>query len=184
MPHPTLLLIDFQRGFEVTARWGGERSTPRAEARARALLAAWRRAGAPIVHIRHASLDPDSPLAPDAPGFAALEGLDERNGETVLTKRVNSAFIGTDLDGVLRRSGAADLTVAGLTTDHCVSTSVRMAANLGYRVQLVGDACAAFAKRDADGVIPAETVHRVHLASLGGEFARIVTADDAMVALS
>lgn len=97
-------------------------------------------------------------------------------------KDVNSAFVGTGLETFLRENGVRQLIICGLTTDHCVSTSVRMANNLrivdivenGVLVDegdivLVGDACATFAK----GGIDAETIHQVNLASLDGEFAQV-----------
>ena len=55
----------------------------------------------------------------------------EERGEVVIHKGVNSAFIGTDLERVIKGRDIRTLLVAGLTTDHCVSTTTRMAANLG-----------------------------------------------------
>lgn len=58
----------------------------------------------------------------------------------------------------------------GLTTDMCVSTTARVAANLGYRTVVVGDACACFELTDGDGrMIPAAGIHRAHLATLRAE---------------
>jgi nicotinamidase-related amidase len=96
-------------------------------------------------------------------------------GETLVTKSVNSAFIGTDLDLRLRRLGVGTVVVFGISTDMCVSTTARMAANLGYRVVVVGDACACFDLADADGTtIPAEEIHRAHLATLRREFGDVI----------
>ena len=86
-------------------------------------------------------------------------------------KSVNSAFIGTTLESYLRQQQAERLVMAGLTTDHCVSTSVRMAANLGFAVTLVADATATFERVGPDGVHhSAETMHAINLASLHDEF--------------
>lgn len=102
-------------------------------------------------------------------------------GERQFTKTVNSAFIGTGLCEHLREHNYESLVVAGLTTDHCVSTSVRMAANLSFRVTLVSDATATFDRVALDGLsISAEEIHRVHLASLQGEFCMVRSTEQVL----
>jgi nicotinamidase-related amidase len=97
-------------------------------------------------------------------------------GEALFRKTVDSAFIGTDLAKHLERSSIDSLVVVGLTTEHCVSTSVRMAANLGFKVTLVPDATAAFEHHGADGMLySADVVHNINLASLNGEFRALAT---------
>jgi nicotinamidase-related amidase len=182
-PAPALLLIDVQRGFDEP-RWGA-RNNPEAEGRIAALLAAWRQAGRPVIHVQHMSQEPDSPLRPGLPGNAFKPEAAPREGEPVFRKSVNSAFIGTQLEAHLRREGIGALVIAGLTTDHCVSTTVRMAGNLGFDVVVVEDATATFDRIGPDGSrYPAEEIHRIALASLHGEFARVQSSDDLLETLS
>ncbi len=179
---PALLVVDVQRGFDEPV-WGA-RNNPGAEAVIARLLAAWREAGAPVIHVRHASRAPDGVFRPGTPAFEFKPEAAPAAEEPVLEKRVNSAFIGTDLEGRLRDAGADTVVVAGLTTDHCCSTTARMAANLGFDTWFVSDATATFERRAPDGgTISADDMHRTELASLHGEFADVVSADEAIARL-
>jgi nicotinamidase-related amidase len=126
--------------------------------------------------------------------------------EPVFWKSVNSSFIGTSLESHLREKGIRQIFFAGLTTDHCVSTTVRMAANLGVvdrfldggpvrlrsdgahekeapvekgSIVLVADATATFER----GGFDADTIHKVSVASLDGEFADAVDTKEVVKAL-
>lgn len=173
-PSPVLLLIDWQKGFEeIAART--PRSSLEAETNARRLLTHWRDKGWPVIHVLHDSVNAGSVFRPGRSGNAPIASLEPEAGEPVLRKSVNSAFIGTDLAARLDRLGRPVVVVTGQSTDHCVTTSVRMGANLGYRMIVAGDATATFDRIDLEGqAIPAETVQRVHLASLNGEFAAVM----------
>jgi len=168
-----LLVVDVQQGFD-DPKWGS-RNNPDAEANVERLIAAWREAQRPIFHVFHDSLSPDSPLRPGSPGNAPKPEGEPGEGEAVIRKTVNSAFIGTSLEADLRSAGINTLVVVGLTTNHCISTSVRMAGNLNFETYLVSDATATFDRIALDGRNrPAEEVHAAALSDLDGEFATVI----------
>ena len=174
---PALIVIDVQKGMDNPRL--GKRNNPDAEKRIETLLGAWRATGKPVIHVQHDSVERQSELRPDRPGNAVKEEAKPIDGEPVFRKNVNSAFIGTKLESYLRERGIDNLVMVGLTTEHCVSTSARMAANLGFNVTIVADATAAFEKNGYDGKhYTADEVHSVELAGLNQEFATIRESKD------
>lgn len=166
-----LVVIDMQKGFDAPGR-PALNANP--DVPALRLLAAWRAKGGAVVVVRHDSVERGSAFAPASPGNTLREGFAPQAGEALVAKSVNSAFIGTDLDLRLRRMGAKTLVMLGMSTDMCVSTTARMGANLGYRVIVAADACAAYGQPGLDGAqIPAAQIHAVHLATLANEFAEV-----------
>jgi nicotinamidase-related amidase len=178
-----LILIDIQQGFDDLKYWG-PRNNPQAEANAGRLLQAWRASGRPLFHVQHRSTTPVSPLRPGQPGCDFKPEVKPLPGEPVIGKSVNSAFIGTDLESRLRGKGIDTVVIAGLTTAHCVSTTTRMAGNLGFRAFLAADACATNARTGHDGRShDAESVHALELAALHGEFAEVMDTGSLLAAL-
>jgi nicotinamidase-related amidase len=170
-----LIVIDIQEAID-DPRWG-PRNNLDAEANIAALLAAWRAETLPIVHIRHDSIEPDSPYAPHAPGHRFKLCAAPLDGETVIGNNANSAFVGTSLEGLLDDIGATTLVMCGVLTPNSLEATVRHAGNLGYQVFVVGDACWAVDKIDLRGRRwLAEDVHALSLAHLDGEYAKVVDA--------
>lgn len=172
-----LILIDIQNGFHDPV-WGN-RSNPSFELNAKKLLEHWRSEKQPIFHVQHLSTEPNSPLRPDRPGVAFMDFAKPLQQEFVFQKKVHSAFISTDLERTLREQGIGHLVLIGFTADHCVSTTARMGADLGFKITIPLDAVATFDRFTQGGTrIIAEKVHSISLASLHGEFATISSTEE------
>lgn len=179
MRKTALLVIDVQKGLDDPS-WG-KRNNPDAESNIALLLSAWRKHELPIIHIRHCSVAPDSPLRLELPGNAFKEEAQPLPGEKQLCKSTNSAFVGTELEKYLHEHDISSLVIVGLTTDHCVSASTRMAADLGFDVTLISDATATFEREGHDGVLySADDIHQINLASVNGEFCIVRSTEEVL----
>jgi nicotinamidase-related amidase len=174
LKNAVLLCIDMQQAFDNPAwppRWN-----ERVDENGLSVLSAWRKSGHTIIHVRHDSADPVSTLRPGQPGNNFRPGFEPLQGEALVTKSVNSAFIGTDLDLRLKRLGAGAVFAFGITTDQCVSTTVRTGANMGWPMVLIPDACDCFSLPALDGkIIAAKAIQDAHVATLNAEFCKTIS---------
>jgi len=178
-----LIVIDVQQGF-LDPSWG-PRNNPEAETNVARLIAAWRHSGRPVRHIHHSSRSPAGSFFRGTPGHDPKPEATPAPGEAIYLKAVNSGFIGTSLEHDLRAEGVDTLVVVGLTTNHCVSTTTRMAGNLGFTTYVVDDATATFDRLGLDGKMrPAIEVHAAALSDLSDEFAMVVRTDEVLRALN
>lgn len=171
-----LILIDQQKAMSHP-KWG-PRNNPDAEKNIARLLTTWRARELPIIHVKHDSTSPDSPFRPGQEGNDFLPLTAPLPGETVVAKRVHSAFVGTDLPTRLEAMGRPPLVICGVLLANSVEATVCNAANLGFSVRLPADACWSCDKRDLTGRLwPAEDVHQLTLALLDDEYASVTTTD-------
>jgi nicotinamidase-related amidase len=183
LPRDTVLfLIDMQKAID-DPKWG-RRNNPEAEAVAGRLLARWRELSLKIIHIRHDSTFPASPYRPGQPGNDFKPEVAPLPGERIVAKPANSAFVGTQMEADLESGGHTTLVLAGVLTQNSVETTVRHAGNLGFRVIVAEDACAATDVVDLKGRLwLAEDVHALSLANLSGEYAEISDARSILAAI-
>jgi nicotinamidase-related amidase len=181
-PDSVLLLVDVQQGFHE--KYWGRRDNPGADANMASLVGYWTAAGRPLVRIRHASVKPDSPLAPNAPGHAFQPVAAALEPALDVVKSVHSAFYGTpDLHAWLTERGAGQVVVAGIQTNMCCETTARMASELGYDVLFAYDATYTFDKVSPDGILlTAEELGLATRTTLDGDFARCVTTAELLAA--
>jgi len=177
--NPALLLVDIQKAFLEKDYPGLIRNNENAEFICGKILKKWRTLDLPIIHVRHSSTNPESKLHKSRPGFEFNDYVTPLENEMVLTKEVNSAFIGTNLENILIKSHIDTLVIVGMTTNHCISTTVRMSGNLGFDTYLISDSTACYNTKGLNGeIIPCNTIYNSALASLQEEFATVIDSKE------
>ncbi|MGP8290821.1 cysteine hydrolase family protein [Vreelandella zhanjiangensis] len=178
-----LMVIDMQRGMSDPAI--GERNNPDAENNIQSLLIEWRKAGWPVVHVRHISREPSSPFWPGLPGAEFQPALVPQPKEHVVEKNIPCAFTHSGLERWLHAREIKRLVIVGVSTSNSVEATARTAGNLGFDTHVVADATFTFAKQDYAGTYrTADEVHAMSLANLEGEYAAIVSSDKALTLFS
>ncbi|HTM61439.1 MAG TPA: cysteine hydrolase family protein [Burkholderiales bacterium] len=174
MAEHALVIIDIQNDYFHGGKMELEGADAAASNAARA-LEQFRSKRLPIVHVRHLSTRPGATFfIPGTAGAEIHQRVRPNAGERVIEKNFPNSFRATDLDQVLKASGAKELVVAGMMTHMCVDASVRQAADLGYKVTLLGDACATRAQSFGGESVPAKQVHAAFLAALNGFYAKVI----------
>jgi nicotinamidase-related amidase len=175
---PALIIIDVQYAIDDPS-WGSDRNNPDAEEKMAALLAHWRGRHWPVFHIRHASTDPNSTYRPGQPLFEFKREVTPIDGEPVIEKSTNSAFIGTPLEEMLRSLGVVQVVITGVITNNSVEATARMSGNLGFQTFVASDATATFGRHDFAGRWrTADEVHAMSLANLDGEYATVLETEE------
>ena len=172
-----LLLIDIQRDYFPGGAYElvGPDAAAAAAGRGRDRV---RTGGERIIHVRHAAPASAPFLVRDTPGAEIDDRVAPAAGEAVIVKAHPNAFRETELEDMLRGQGIDELVVGGMMTSMCVDASVRAAADLGFGVTVVGDACAAPELSRGSVTVPGEHVHAAFLAALDGTYATVVDATD------
>jgi nicotinamidase-related amidase len=105
-----------------------------------------------------------------------MEPVTPADGEAVVQKRAPNSFLQTDLEQRLRDLGVEDVVVVGMMTSMCVDATTRAGADLGFRMTLVPDACAAPALEYDGRSVDAADVHASFVAALGQFYATVTPA--------
>lgn len=173
-----LLIIDIQNDYFPGGAYPLVEPEKAAAAAARA-LAAFRAAGEPVVHVQHVWDEPDAEFM--RPGTAGVEinaAVAPAAGETVIAKDAPNSFLRTGLEEHLRSIGAEELVVCGMMTSMCVDASARAAADLGFGVTVLADACAAPDLEFGGVEVPAAQVGAAFLAGLADSYGDVVGVDE------
>ena len=166
-----LMIIDMQMLMQERINNGREHVNHHAPAKIAALLAMFRAAGQPVIHIRHADADPASPLARNAAGYQVMPCAQELATEPLFIKSSSSAFASTALENYLHDNGITHLLVTGAVVGFCVNSTVRAGADLGFQMTVVQDAVLGFDVPPSP--LSAQTIFDATMALLAADFATL-----------
>jgi nicotinamidase-related amidase len=182
MTKRALIVVDIQNDYFPNGKWPLSGAEAAADNAARVIAAA-RKAGDLVVHIRHEFLTENAPFFVVGSDGAQIHA-NARNwpGETVIVKNYVNSFRETDLKAVLDRNGIEEVVVVGSMSHMCIDAVTRTANDFGYRVTVIHDACATRDLEFNGVVVPAEQVHAAFMAALGFAYATVLATDEALAA--
>ncbi|MCL6284188.1 isochorismatase family protein [Ruegeria sp. 2012CJ41-6] len=176
-----LLVIDVQMALAHEDASGVDRSCPEAESNIALLLEKFRSNNSTVVHVHHHGTSPDDPFHPDAPGAVVQPVAAPAQGEPVVIKTGSSGFVGTPLQTILQNAGVERVVLCGATANHCVESTTRSAADLGFQPIYAADAVWTYGIAGPDGKShSASLVHSVSMATLEGEIAAVKFTKDVL----
>jgi len=174
---PTLLIIDIQRDYFPGGAFPLV-DPEAAAARASEVLDHFRAHGRPVVHLKHIWDEPDATfMRPGTDGVEIHDAVAPAGGERVIEKAFPNGFLDTDLEQVLRAGDDEEVVVAGMMSSMCVDATARAAADLGFTVTVVHDACAAPSLEFGEVAVPGQHVHSAFMAALS-DYGPVVSADE------
>jgi nicotinamidase-related amidase len=178
MADTALLVIDIQNDYFPGGAMELE-GADAAGAKAGKAIDAFRSRGLPVIHVRHLSVRPGSTFfIPGTKGAEIHASVKPLPDESIVGKNFPNSFRGTGLKELLEKQGIKNLAVAGMMTHMCVDATVRHAADLGYKITLLGDACATRAQSFGGETVPARQVHAAFLAALNGFYAKVIPSHE------
>lgn len=175
MSKRAIVVVDLQKDYLGTGRFPLV-GIDDAAANAARVIAAARSRGDRIVHVHHVSKKADSPLfAPGTDGIQPIPAVAPQTGDAVVVKNHPNSFRDTALQETLQADGIQDVVVVGAMSDVCIDATSRAAADLGYALTVVHDACATRDKAFGDARVPAALVHATIMSALEFGYGKVTT---------
>ncbi|MNJ11808.1 Streptothricin hydrolase [compost metagenome] len=178
MSKHALIIIDIQNDYFPGGKWALDGADRAADNAAR-ILAATRAKGDLVVHVRHEFESADAPFfTPGSEGAQIHPKVAALPSEPVVLKHKVNSFLNTELKALLDEHKVEAVTVIGSMSHMCIDGFTRAAADFGYAVTVIHDACAS---RDLEfnGVtVPAAQVHAAYMASLAFAYAQVIATEE------
>jgi nicotinamidase-related amidase len=174
-PRRALIVIDVQNEYETGALRIEYPPVKDSLRNIGAAMDASRTAGIPVVVVQQMA-PVESPLfATGSHGWELHETVAGRPRDHLVSKKLPSAFAGTDLGDWLKRHDIDTLTVAGFMTHNCDDTTLKHAFDAGLSVEFLMDASGSVPYANRAGSATAEEIHRVFSVVQQSRFAAVLS---------
>ncbi|WP_019581402.1 cysteine hydrolase family protein [Pseudomonas mandelii] len=178
MAKQALIVVDIQNDYFPQGKWPLAGADAAADNAAQ-LIQAFREADDAVVHIRHEFTSDAAPFfTPGSDGAKLHPKVLNRADEPVVLKHFVNAFRETELKAILDQQGIEHLVVVGSMSHMCIDGVTRAAADFGYTVTVIHDACATLDLEFNGVTVPAAHVHAAFMSALGFAYASVVSTDD------
>jgi len=132
--------------------------------------------GLPVFVIQHVAKSPTATFfLPNTSGVEIHESVAPLDGDQVIVKHFPNSFRETVLLENLREANIDEITIVGMMTHMCIDTTTRAANDLGFKVELIENACATRDLEHHGVTVSAAQVQTAYLAALDGSFAKVVS---------
>ncbi len=177
MSKSALLVIDLQNEYLPTGKLplvNIEQATENAVK----VIAKARQNGTQVIHVQHIANGESPIFEPNSNGIEFQDTVKPQVDETVIVKNNINAFLNTNLKEILDIQGITELVVMGAMSHMCIDAAVRAAADFGYKVKVIHDACATL-DLEFNGVkVPAAHVHATLMAAFEFAYAQVISTED------
>ena len=173
MSNKALVVVDIQNDYFPGGAMELVGSTEAASVAAK-VKAHFKAEGLPVFMVQHISTRPNATFfLPNTRGVEIHESVKLEEGDQHVVKHYPNSFRETNLLELLQTQGVEELTIVGMMTHMCVDTTVRAASDLGFKVELIGNACATKNLEHDGRIVAAADVHAAYLAAIHGSFAAV-----------
>ena len=177
MSKSALIVVDIQTDYFPGGKWPLVGVDAAADNAAR-IIQATRESGDLVVHIRHEFTSEDAPFfTPNSEGAKLHPKVLNKADEPVVLKHFVNSFRETELKQILDQHGIEKLVVIGAMSHMCVDGITRAAADMGYKVKVIHDACASRDLEFNGTTVPAAHVHAAFMAALGFAYAEVISTE-------
>ncbi|BAQ83369.1 cysteine hydrolase family protein [Pseudomonas sp. St29] len=182
MAKQALIVIDIQNDYFAGGKWPLVGVDAAADNAAR-LIQAFRRNADPVVHVRHEFTSDSAPFfTPGSEGARLHPKVLNQGDEPVVLKHFVNSFRDTELQSILEQQGIAELVIVGNMSHMCVEGTARAAADLGYPVKVIHDACATLDLEFNGQRVAAAQVQSTVMAALAFAYASVLSTDEFLAA--